>query len=66
MILLTNFTHAKLLPVSHYKSSKTKLLIRSKCDIIWHNVYEYCVGRGFSGSEASTIACAAEKACEKK
>jgi hypothetical protein len=66
MVLLSNFSNAKPLPVIQDKSNTATLLLRSKCDIIWHNVYDYCTQHGFSGSEASQIACAAETACEKK
>lgn len=66
MILLSNFISAESPHVNKNKSHLILPLFRHKCDIIWHNVYDYCIQRGFSNNEASQIACSAETACNKK
>lgn len=40
-------------------------LYRTKCQIVRDNIYQYCIDHGYSQTQATSIANAAEAECKK-
>lgn len=45
-------------------TTKKLILMRSKCDIVYDNIYNYCVSHEYSACEAQGIAAAAFTQCK--